>query len=723
MGTFTLTFGNGPWWFYALAALAALAASVYSYRSTIPPLDARTRILLTVLRALGLALLIVTLFEPLLRLRQSETVKPRIAVAVDVSRSMNINDRSIQRGTVARSAYQQLIDALGDEADVFLFDGRLRPFQLRLADSITFAGYRSDLGGAIRNIANMADEQRYGAVVLVSDGNHNDGDQPLYAAEKSGMGVYAVGIGDTIAPSDVKVASILGRGLAILQQPVPIAVDIEQVGNIEGSAELVLKDNDQIVARQQVMLSQSVKTRRASLSWTPATEGIHKVVAELVWSGKEFTKRNNAVQIFVKVQKNKRRILLVAGSPSPDVTFIKSAIEVDPTVEVVTRIQRDGNAFYEGSIDAAALKDVQALILVGYPTSLSAAGALDILAEKAKRTSLLFVPSFNVDYGKLSRLGDAIPFTVKSNRPQELLVMPDVSSSITAEPVMKIRGDDSDIDTWNQLPPIYRTEMFVEPASNATVLSSLKVGSAAIDEPLIIKSERAGVRSLALTGYGLYRWKLLGQAQSASRGAFVQDVLQSFVGNSVKWLSVRDDEKRVEIRSTHEYYSVGEQVRFTASVLDQTFSVVDDAEVRIELSGPGGTRKVIATGIGNGRYNASAGMFAPGDYTYKGTASLRGVELGSDNGRFTVGELGIEESALTMNSSLLRILAQRSGGVFVAPDKIDSLLKALEEDSRLDAIARTSDREYALYHLPWFVAAALSAFAAEWFIRKRKGLV
>lgn len=723
METMDIAFGSGTWWLYAIALAVALVASVYAYRITIPPLQPRLRILLSVLRAVGLSAMLLTLFEPLLRMRLSETLEPRVAIAIDVSRSMSLNDRSVLRATAAKNAYDQLLQRLGDKADVFVFDGRTRPFQLRSADSLRFTGFRSDIGGAVRSIANISNEQRYGAVVLITDGNHNDGDQPLYIAERSGIGVYSVGIGDTMPPADVRVNAILGRGLAIVQQPVPISIDFEQLAILDGKAEILLKDNNQIIERQTVALASTQRTYRSTFTWTPTTEGIHKVSAELVWAGKEFTKRNNIAQTFVRVQKNKRRVLIVAGAPSADVTFIRSAIETDPTLEVVTRIQKDASTFYEGPLDARITNDVQAVVLIGFPTATSSTTTCDLLAEKVKRTSILFVPSFTVDYTKLARFGDAIPFTVRSNRQQELLVVPDVSDAMISEPIMRLSGDAADVQVWNQQPPIYRTEIFVEPSANATVLAKVKIGSAGIDEPLIIKSERSGVRSLAITGYGLYRWKLLGKAQAAARGASVQDVLQSFVGNSVKWLSVRDDEKRVEIRSSHEYYAVGEQIRFSASVLDQSFTVVDDAEVRIDVSGPQGQRRITASNIGNGRYSATASALPPGDYSYRGTAIARGVEIGSDNGRFTVGDLGIEESATTLNSSLLRILAQRSGGVYVDTQRVDSLLDALEQDKRLLPVARTSDREYALYHLPWFIAIALSAFAAEWLMRKRKGLV
>jgi hypothetical protein len=196
-----------------------------------------------------------------------------------------------------------------------------------------------------------------------------------------------------------------------------------------------------------------------------------------------------------------------------------------------------------------------------------------------------------------------------------------------------------------------------------------------------------------------------------------------FVGNTVKWLSIRDDEQRIRIRSTHETYAAGERIGFNAVVQDQTSSIVDDAEVAVEVLGSAGSQKIILSTMGNGQYAASLGSLPPGDYSYKGSAMRRGIVLGTDNGRFTVSPTSIEDAAVTMNSSLLQLIAQRSGAVFHSADKVDSLLQAIKNDARLQPIVRTSDREHALYHLPWFVAAALTAFSLEWFLRKRKGLV
>lgn len=723
METFRFDFAAGTWWTYVLAVLVAVFISILYYRTTIPPISDAWRRLLISLRTVGLALLLLTLFEPLLRLTRSEKHTPRIAIAVDVSKSAGIKDRTVQRSAVMRSVYQRLRSELASQADVVLFDETVRPFTLDNPDSLTFRGYRTDIASPIRYVANASVDDRYGAIVLITDGNHNYGEQPVYAAERSGLGVYVVGVGDTLSPVDVSVDAMTAPGMAVANEQVSVNVDVRQSNLSDQQVTVILKDNDAEVARQQVTLRSMIPQSRTTFEWVPKGEGIHKLSAEVSSITNEFTSANNKQQAFVRVRKNKRKVLLVAGAPSVDVTFLKTAIEQDPSVEVVTRIQKDAATFYEGPFDGSLLQDLQAIVLIGFPTALAQQPVLDKIAERARRTSLLFVTSSGIDMSKLSALSDVLPFRVRSFRPQEVSVSPDVTGSAMANPVMKLTGQETDVETWNNLPPIYRPEMFVDPTPGASVLSKLKVGTAQLDEPLIVASQRGSVRTLAVLGHGLFRWKLMAHGQALSHGRESVDALQLFVGNSVKWLSSPDDEKRVAIRSTHEHYTVGETVGFVASVQDQSLSNVDGAEVKVEIVGSTSSSSVVLSGLGNGQYSSSIGMLPPGDYSYKGTARAKGVEIGSDNGRFTVSNVGVEDAAVTMNSSLLRVLTQRSGGQLVRPDDVDRLLDAIRKDSRLKPITRTSDREYALYHLPWLIAAALSAFATEWFLRKRKGLV
>jgi hypothetical protein len=112
-----------------------------------------------------------------------------------------------------------------------------------------------------------------------------------------------------------------------------------------------------------------------------------------------------------------------------------------------------------------------------------------------------------------------------------------------------------------------------------------------------------------------------------------------------------------------------------------------------------------------------------GDYAFKGSARSGGNVLGIDEGRFNVGDVQVEYLGTTMNSVLLRHLAEVTNGHFATVDGIDRALDGLFKDPRFVERTITSDRELALWSAWWLLAAAISAFAMEWFLRKRSGLV
>src|SRR5207253_9283537 len=68
----------------------------------------------------------------------------------------------------------------------------------------------------------------------------------------------------------------------------------------------------------------------------------------------------NSRTAYVKVKSNKRRYVLIAGGPNPDVAFLKRLLGADPNIEVKSFVQRGGPEFLEGKLDAGAFKDAEA---------------------------------------------------------------------------------------------------------------------------------------------------------------------------------------------------------------------------------------------------------------------------------------------------------------------------------------------------------------------------
>lgn len=701
--------------------VAASAGLAYiSYRRTIPEIDSTTRWLLVALRTLGIAALLISLFGPLFRLITSETVRPRVAVAVDVSRSISTiwgNADTEER----RHLVSEIAAKVGAQS-IYAFGSEVHEYET--ADSLTYVGERTDIASILNVLSNKPERDRPGVVLFITDGNVNSGDNPVYVADKSGMGVYALGVGDTIPKRDAGIISLVTTGIAVVNKPVDVTISTRLAAMPRQEVIVVLEEGGIEIGRDTV--STLLRDGRATtdIVWTPGIAGVRPLTARIIPFDGDYSASNNVLREDVEVRTNQRTIVVFAGAPSPDVAFIKNELEADPSVRVRLFVQKQGSEFYENQPAGNALNDAVACVLIGFPNTSSPLSLIQQIARAAEHgLSLMFIASKDLDYSRLGPLANLLPFQVASTRQTELPVTPDVGAGAASDPLLKVTGDEMDAQLWNTLPPIWRTETFLTPAPGAVILSKIRTSNIPVNLPLIMKREQGATRSVAVLGYGLYRWKLLGEGPRQARGELTSDVFGSFIRSSVSWLSVRDDERRIRIRSTRPRYAPGEHVAFGASILDETFSPVTGADVRVAVSGPNGKTDIVLAEIGGGRYSVIVGPMPEGEYSCIGTASFRGAEIGRDVSRFSVGRLNLEDAATSVNADLLTSMTQHTGGVYGHVSQSEAIIDSALADPRLRPVVFNTERDVMLWHLPWLLTVALLSFSAEWILRKRRGMV
>jgi hypothetical protein len=209
-------------------------------------------------------------------------------------------------------------------------------------------------------------------------------------------------------------------------------------------------------------------------------------------------------------------------------------------------------------------------------------------------------------------------------------------------------------------------------------------------------------------------------AQRAERTA---NLLERFLGMSVRWLCAGDESRpvRVDVASATLYQ--GEPVKFFGQVYDAAFRPVDNARLRVTVRGAASGNTVDLRSTGSGRYEGTLEGLAAGTYTYTSEAEADGVRYGDDEGRFTVGGITLEFQDTRMNTQTLREIAGATGGKSATFAGADSLLFSLRENQTLAGRQEESTDTVTFRHWPYSLATLLLLLSAEWVFRKRLGMV
>jgi hypothetical protein len=726
MASFDLAW-NSPWWFVGITFLCALAAAVWYYRVTRPQIQTGLRAVLVALRTLGLVLLLLVLFEPVLTLLRSFAQEPKVRVLLDQSISMVQRDASRDRNSDLRALIAESPWRSVEGGQSMLgFDESVRPLNAGDPSQLVWKGQRTDIERALRYVQEHAETENTQAVVLISDGAYTAGANPIAMAEQLGVPLYVIGIGDSARAKDVSVSSLVTNDVGFLNTVLPVQVSVRTHGFEGTPLRLRLLDNNVQTDVAQLNIRQLGDVITHVFQYKATTAGVHKLSAVIEGVPGELTAANNSVSDFVTIRDDKRNVVLIAGAPSPDVAFIRSSIEAMQGVSLSTIIQKSGAEVYNEASTQSTLRGADLIVMVGFPVSSTSGTLVRQVAAEITRSKkpLLFVASQNLDYSKLREFDAVLPFSVQSSRQQEFSVTMDVAAGEEANALLRLSGSAEDADVWNSLPPIFRTETFLRVKPESRVVASIKVNNVSLDEPLIVTRNVDRSKCVAVLGYGLFRWKLLGTALEKMRGSgTVTDALSVLLSNSTKWLSTDDDQRKVRIRPSRSFYAGSEAVYLQAQVYNDAMVPEENATVTVNIASGNQQRTVVLQSLGNGQYGSSIDGLGSGDYSYTGTAVAESRPLGKDAGRFTIGDLPLEYQDLRMNVALLRAMAERSGGRFYTPQSASSLADDISAHRGFRERVQTSTVEWNLSSMAQILAAALLCFALEWFVRKRTGMI
>jgi len=706
-----------------LLIVVGSAVAFLFYRYTLPPVSRGKRTLLAILRAAALSLLLMLLLEPLLRLVVSFTEPPGLAVLVDNSKSMRIVDRKGNRAEQLASVLKSNeLSNVGSDATLLFYTFGTRPAEAPniLSDSLQLNEDATDIAAALRRISRDKDQRNIQAALLLTDGMYNLGSNPIHDAEQLGLPLYTVGIGDSSEQKDIVITKIATNDLVFNESEVPVDVTIKSSGFGGERVEVVLGEGAKELNRTRLVLGEGTREYPVRLTYVPEGEGTRRYTVRVSSLPGELTEDNNRRSFFARVLKSKLRTLIIAGSPSPDLSIVKQTLVEEKNISVRSYTQRAPSGFYEGSLRRSDLDSADCIILIGFPTQGTSPATLDLvrsgLIQDVK--PLFFINGKAVDSNKLHSLGPVLPFilaSAPSTTEQYVFFQP--ADAQRLHPIL-VPGSGSDIETWKRLPPIFKTQTTYRAKPEAVTLGVVMIQNITTNEPLILIRNVNRQKSLAVVGYGIWRWRLMAQGSPETEKLF-----GNFLANTIRWLTTKEDDKPVKVTTTKQAFTEGEPVEFVGQVYDASANPVDNAQLRITAMYDGREYEAVLRPIGSGRYEGTIDGLSAGDYTFRATAQVDGQPLGEDRGRFSVGELNLEFQDTRMDAPLLRQLAFRTGGESFSPEHLANLQTVLRSKGALTSRELQTSTELELWNWQYTLGLIILLLGVEWFVRKRSGML
>ena len=703
-------------------ALAAVA-TYWVYSDTVPELSLGRRSLLGSLRFFTLFILLLLLSEPLISRITLQTEEPVLAVLVDESESMtlvNSDSSGAGEGTLLDGLLDRVAQSIGSERiRVFGFGSGTR--EAGSLDSIRFKEPRTDLSTGLDHIQSSLENEPLGAVLLISDGRHNGGRNPEHLADLFPVPILSVVVGDTTIRNDIRIQQVLKNDISYVGREVPIRVRIRNEGFELSQVRVDLSVGSKSLDRENVMLPVSGSEVEVELSFVPDSVGLFQYRIDLTRLRGELTLRNNTEIFALQVLERERQILLLAGAPSPDVSFIRQHLDENPDTDLVVRTLKgtpDG-AYYEGTLEES-LEEIDLIILVGYPSSGASPGDIDrVVARVEQGTPILFIMDRSADLATIQRrLATVLPARPTVIRPGYAEGGFDPTERASVHAIFDV-GDRRNSQRWGLLPPLALSQARWEATPGSVTLATTRIRGISIDDPILVLSRSGNQRSATFLASGYWKW-----------GNVPDDLEEDAVrwrelfSNLILWLVTDEDDRLVRVAPVESLLDEGDAVVFGGQVYNENLQPISDVSVSLDITHPTGeVFPYVLRSLGNGQYRADIGSFPHGTYYYEANATREARSLGTDQGSFTVGALSVEFRNPYADTRLMQQVAQRSGGIGISTERIEDIPSILASFPTYTPATQTVESQTRLWRYLPMLFVMLLLMSMEWFFRKRFGLV
>ena len=642
-----------------LAVLALVAAGVNLLPGAGMPW--RIRAALTVLRLLGFACLVLLVIQLELRVTVERSLPPNVAILMDRSDSMSIQDSRMpagQGGEVSRrdaadAFRKQVIDQLGGDAFVANYDFDWTARRAVLAPAVAGSDEPGgpDGGTSMTRIMDslrdvLRAERDLQSVVLLTDGNDTGGDEgaavaPMFAAR--GVPVYPVTFGEPDTPYAPSVRFTGGGDYVRLGDDLRLEATLSAPG-FEGrvvQAKLYQGEAKNPLFTRDV----KIRDRPSTIEFVFKPEKPGRKIYRIEVDGlKEAPTRKLLVARHqVDVIDQKIRVLYV-DIPRDERKIVGHWLARDPVIDFAGLLLLPKQGWFaQGQMrhrnkrglpdEEADLYEYDVIIFGDIPRRVFRQGdpeetRMRWLVEFVQRRGggLITLGGRSVYGAGLyggSALAAVMPFTVESTRKPQIdktfNVIPTAFGF--SHPIMRLERDfEANRNAWLDLPKIEGCNRVGKVRPGASLLANNQTPEDG-NLPAIALQNTGKGKVLAMTIDTTWRWEMQrprgSEAENVPEGT---DYFRRFWGNAVRYLApdprLQPELPRIARRKSD--IAVGETVTLSTRLVDRLFKPIRNADLTIRVKAPSGSEYRIFPSDGRrepGLYEYDVAIDEPGTWT------------------------------------------------------------------------------------------------------------
>jgi hypothetical protein len=729
--THTLTFLWTPW-SAALSIGVVLLTAGLCWAAWRRSGYARSQGLLELFRLAIVVVIALALNQPEWVEEFRPTEKPAVLVLWDDSASMGTRDvpAGSNGGSVLASRREAVAPLIEDSAWESLrqrMNVVVQPF------ASPEPGRRTDLyeplAQAPEKVKNLI------GVVLISDGDWNEGPPPVQAATKlrlKGVPVFSVPVGSSTRLPDIELLSLGAPTFGIVGKAVRIPFAIESTMPREYLTTVTLKTSDGEEVTEEVRIAPMGRTS-GSVLWKPKKVGDVTLTLDVPKHPQETLTDNNRLSAPIAIREEKLRVLVVESLPRWEYRYLRNALSRDPGVEVSCLLFHPGLSKVGGGnkdyikqfpagLDELSKFDVVFLGDVGLDDGQLTAEQCRLLKGLVEHqaSGLVFMPGWQGRQFSLldTELGDLMPVVMDESQPGGWGSRTPGHFELTElgrRSLLTQLADtpDGNQEVWDDLPGFQWYAPVVRAKGGSEVLAVHKdVSSQHGRLPLLVTRTFGAGKVLFMGTDGAWRWR---------KG--VEDKYHyRFWGQVVRWMAYQRNMVKGEtmrLYYTPDQPQVRQTVALHAHVMERSGEPLSKGDVTARITAPSGKAETVRFisageewGVFHGRFTAAE----PGKHEVTLACKQTGATL--DTSIFVQGDAA-ERVGRPARPEVLEEIARVTHGKMLAPGKMDQLLQSLANLPD----PPTSIRRVQLWSHPVLMGVVVFLLGVFWVGRKVVGLI